>query len=49
VVVDLLEPYRARGVRTVRVDDLHPNEVGHRIAADELMAAIRRENLITAR
>ena len=48
VVVDLLEPYRARGMGSLRVDDLHPNEAGHRIAADELMAAIRRESLIVA-
>lgn len=49
VVVDLLEPFRARGMGNVRTDGVHPNEVGHRIAADELMATIRRESLIAAR
>lgn len=41
-VVDLLQAYQDRGFAAVRADTVHPNKVGHRIAAEQLDAAIAR-------
>lgn len=39
-VVDLLDSYRAAGSEMVRADAVHPNALGHQIAADRLYDAI---------
>lgn len=45
-VVDLLDSYQAAGFATVRADTVHPNGVGHRIAAERIDAAIRDGRLL---
>jgi lysophospholipase L1-like esterase len=39
-VIDLLPSFQREGFSRVRADTVHPNEVGHRIAAEKLYAAI---------
>ena len=46
LVVDLLDQYREVGLPLVRADGVHPNDVGHRIAAEQLAAVIEREHLV---
>jgi lysophospholipase L1-like esterase len=45
-VIDLLDRYRAAGFSNVRDDTVHPNTVGHRIAAEALYAAIMERHLL---
>ena len=45
-VVDLLDKYRAAGFAQVRADGVHPNEIGHRIAAEELARAVSAGHLL---
>ena len=42
-VIDLLETFQAAGFRHVRADDVHPNEAGHRLAAEQIAAWLTRE------
>lgn len=48
-VVDLLEPYQVAGFANVRVDEPHPNGVGHRIAAEKIVAAVTKRGLLGLR
>src|SRR5262245_1163299 len=49
VVVDLLDRFREAGLAHVRADGVHPNALGHQIAAEEVAAAIEREHLLGSR
>jgi lysophospholipase L1-like esterase len=41
-VVDLVGPFAGQRLRLSETDDMHPNPLGHRIAARELLAALAR-------
>lgn len=45
-VIDLLPAYRAAGFANVRTDSVHPNALGHRIAAEALFHLVLRERLL---
>ena len=45
-VIDLLARYQAAGFANVRDDTVHPNAVGHRIAAEALYTAITERHLL---
>jgi len=45
-VIDLLARYRAAGFPNVRADTVHPNTVGHRLAAEALYSAIMQRHLL---
>jgi hypothetical protein len=48
VVLDLLYPFRAAGFPQVPADGVHLNELGHRIAAEQIDTVVERENLLTS-
>lgn len=41
--IDLLDVYAAAGLKNVRADNVHPNELGHELAARELFKAMTNE------
>jgi lysophospholipase L1-like esterase len=45
-VIDLLSKYRAVGFANVRTDSVHPNALGHRIAAGAVLEFLVREKLL---
>jgi len=42
-LIDLLDVYAAAGLKNVRADNVHPNELGHDLAARELFKAMTDE------
>ncbi len=45
-VIDLLRAYRAAGFVSVRTDSVHPNALGHRLAAEALLQLLARDKLL---
>ncbi len=45
-VIDLLASYRSAGFSQVRADTVHPNTIGHRLAAEALYSAITERHLL---
>ncbi|HZS90120.1 MAG TPA: hypothetical protein VFE42_21810, partial [Chloroflexota bacterium] len=45
-VIDLLPAYRAAGFANVHTDSVHPNALGHRLAAEALFQLLARDRLL---